>query len=229
MSRTIESFVTSIQTALTKSEASPGLKPPHVRRMMRTVAHACGWQARSPARIDALHFALDDAGIYAFPEITDDDVAMDTYIAFSRTDRASRPLGKIFGKEEGIQRFVQKYYAEVFRGHDGLEGLRLVGREVPFYVGRRTLRADLVFRTKDNRAVIVEFKRGDPELQAPAQLRRYMEATPESYDGAIGVLVTARPRTEALEKSMRREIASQSEDFPIKWYWYTVEVDLQSA
>ncbi len=196
---------------------------------MRTVAHACGWQARSPARIESLHFALDDAGIYAFPEITDDEVTMDTFIAFSRTDRAARPLGKIFGREEGIQRFIQKYYADVFHGHDGLEGLKLVGREVSIHVGRRTLRADLVFRTSDNRGVIVEFKRGDPDLQAPAQLRRYMEASLTMYDDIVGVLVTARPRTEALEKAIRREIAAQNDKFPIKWYWYTVEVDLQSA
>jgi hypothetical protein len=229
MGRNTESFVFSLQNALEEAEESRGAQPASVRRKMRTVARECGWKARSHGRIESLHFALDDAGIYAFPEISDDSVTMDTYIAFSKTDRAARPLGKIFGKEDGIQRFVQKYYADVFRGHEGLEGLKLVGREVAIAAGRQTLRADLVFKTSSNQAVIVEFKRGDPGLKAPAQLRRYMKAARSKYDDVFGVLVTAKPRTESLEKTIKREIASQNAELPITWYWYTVEVDLQSA
>ena len=229
MSGSIESFVESVQTALDVSEAAPGAQPSHVRRKMRTVARSCGWKSRSHKRIEQLKLVMDHAGIYAFPEITDPNVTMDTFIAFSRTDRAARSLGKIFGKEEGIHRFVQEYYADVFHGHDGLEGLKLVGKEVPFYVGSRKLKADLVFESPEGKAVIVEFKRGDPGLNAPAQLRRHMEAARTSYDGVAGVLITARPRTEALEKAIRREIASQQDEFPIEWFWYSVEVDLHPA
>ena len=229
MARSIESFVSGISAQLDRQEQTPGASPRATRRRMRTIASNCGWKARSTPRLEALHAALEEAGIYAFPEVTDPEATMDTFVTFSRTDRAARPLGKIFVREEGIQKFIQKYYVDVFRGHSGLDDLTLVGREVPLYSGRRKLLADLVFRTADGVGVIFEFKRGDPELRAPIQLREYMEAALAKFSNVRGVLVTAKPRTEALEKVIRREIAAQQKDFPIDWYWYSVEVDLQPA
>jgi len=229
MAKSVEAFVASVARELDVKAARSSTSAAAVRRKMRTVATSCGWKARSPQRIKELHDALEAEGIYAFPEVTDPDTRMDTFIAFSRTDRAARPLGKIFAREEGIQRFVQKYFVDVFRGHKGLEELVLVGREVRMYSGSRMLKADLVFRSEDNVGVIFEFKRGDPDLRAPIQLREYMEVALAQFDDVRGVLVTAKPRTEALEKVIRREIASQQDDFPIDWYWYSVEVDLQKA
>ena len=116
-------------------------------------------------------------------------------------------------------------------GHHSLAGIgRLrATKEVPFYLGGQKLRADLVFKSPEGKAVIVEFKRGDPGLKAPAQLRRYMKAALTSYDDVVGVLITARPRTRALEKAIGREIASHHDAFPIEWFWDSVEVDLQPA
>ena len=49
------------------------------------------------------------------------------------------------------------------------------------------------------------------------------------FDDVFGVLVTAKPRTEALEHAIRGELESRQDDFPIVWYWYSVEVDLHPA
>lgn len=229
MAKSVESFVGSLGRALESKATRSGSDGVSVRRKMRTVASSCGWKARSNTRIEELHGALESAGIYAFPEVTDSEVTMDTYVSFSRTDRAARSLGKIFGNERGIHLFVQKYYVDVFRGQPGLEDLELVGREYPLYSGRRKLKADLLFRTPDGAAVVFEFKRGDPTREAVAQLREYMRAALDRFDGVSGVLVTARPRTADLERLIREEIALARHDYPIEWYWYSVEVDLQPA
>ena len=86
MARTIEAFVASLDAVLTDAESRNPGRVATTRRRMRTIAHQCGWKARSKQRSEDLASMLEESGIYAFPEITDADVDFDTFVSFSRNE-----------------------------------------------------------------------------------------------------------------------------------------------
>ena len=227
--RTMERFVDQIYSAAQAREKKTKGLSDLVARNVGTVVKKCGWKKRSQPRIDALQAALEDRGIYSFPDISDLSLDPSASVKFTRRPQAARPLAKIFGVEKGLQRFIHKYYAEVFRDVPGLKDLSLVGKEVKVLVGSSERRMDLFLHDRDGTGVVVELKRGDPGRGAPNQLRAYMRAVKRSHGPVRGVLITAKPQTETLESVIRADIASQIERYPIRWYWYSVEVDLQPA
>lgn len=227
LTRSPERFVQELETELDQRRSDFGINA-FKRQKLRSVVVDCGWRARSVKRLQQLQQDLETAGIFPFPELDDPEVGLNDWIRFSKSPGVDRPLGKIFGTEAGIQHFVYRYYKEVFAGLPGLAGLELVDREMRLLVGREQRKADLVFRDPEGLLVVVEFKRGDPVLGAPNQIREYMDALRGAGKPVgRGILITAKPRSEKLERLIRHDIDSQASEYPIDWYWYSVEVHLE--
>ena len=225
--RTMQRFVDEIASDIAVRQSETDGAVALVKRMVTTVVSHCGWKKRSQTRATQLQELLEDKGIYPSPRVDDLAVPSASWITFSERPPPASPDSPTFRREEALQGYLESYYVRVFREHPELAGLELVRHQAPIQAGRKVLKADLLLKGPDGGRVAVELKVGDPGRGATAQLRKYMDGLKHTYPNVRGVLITARPSRQDRETAIAKEINVMADEYPIQWFWYSVDVDLQ--
>lgn len=223
----IASFVSTIAADLDRKSASDS--HPVARRKLSTVLSKCGYGRRHKNWLEELHRELADAQVFFDPDVTDMDLGLDTWIRFTR--EPPRSLNRIFSDEKALGYHLSRW-SDALEKTLGLGSLRHVhgGRkaERQYPLDDAYVKPDLVFRSEYGPYIVCELEVGDPKDESVSQLLKYVDAADAAYRSpVVGVLITAKPRRRASERSIAKHLSELSnEGRDLRWFWYDVHVDL---
>ena len=85
MARDIEAFVEKLAKDLEEDRRRGSTEV--TRRLVSSILYQCGWQKRSPERLEDLENQLANASLFADPDITEMCLALDTWVKFTPNRR----------------------------------------------------------------------------------------------------------------------------------------------
>ena len=199
-----------------RTEQSDGRKTVVFRKLRTVLRESGGWARRGSENVGLIVDALNAEQIYWNCDLAEIDI--DDYVCFSLHQIQQRTPVATFGSERGLMAHIEANYRLLFDQGEAMTGLEMVASEVEYQRTPSSQRADMLFTDSKGQPIVIELEVGDPQENSAFQILKYMNAT----DARLGVLITARPSDELLERNTREILALMGSKKPNLWLIYNV-------
>lgn len=202
-----------------------------VFRMPRTVFKEAGnWKRRGSSNTEEIERALEAEHVHW--DLSLSACAFDAYVCFSLDELPTRAPIESCGSERDLLSEIQSQLHALLEGgvderidiqgaDDGLldvmRGFGSAEAEVEYQRTRTAQRPDLVLEGPSGQRGVVELEAGDPRENSTFQVLKYMNISGADY----GVLITARPSNEWIERNTKEMLDLMRPTKPNAWLVYT--------